>query len=264
MTVAISPAAPVTLADYQLRLPAFEGPLDLLLRLIEKAELPIAEVSLVAVTDQFLAHVRELGGIEAEALADFTAIGARLVLLKSRSLLPRPPAQDEDEEEDDLVFRLREYQAAKEAARLLSERHQTGERSFARVASVTLPRSTAPARLAPHQPLSLVRALRRRLSTIPAPMQLIDGRERIPIRALLERALSIVRPGRRWVFTDIVNRSAGREETMTAFLAVLVLVRRRVFDADQTTPFGDIELWRTADAVPALTELVPPDTRDEE
>jgi chromatin segregation and condensation protein Rec8/ScpA/Scc1 (kleisin family) len=94
-------------------------------------------------------------------------------------------------------------------------------------------------------------------------MQLVNGRERIPIRALLERALSIVQPGRRWGFTDIVQRSAGREETMTAFLAVLVLVRRRVFDADQTEPFGPIELWRTADAVPALTELVPPEAQDE-
>ena len=121
MSAAVQQAAPVTLADYQLRLPAFEGPLDLLLRLIEKAELPIAEVSLIAVTDQFLAHVRALGGIEPEALADFTAIGARLVLLKSRSLLPRPPAQDDEEEEDDLVARLREYQAAKQAAEILAQ-----------------------------------------------------------------------------------------------------------------------------------------------
>lgn len=263
MSATVQQAAPVTLADYQLRLPAFEGPLDLLLRLIEKAELPITEVSLVAVTDQFLAHVRALGGIGPDALADFTAIGARLVLLKSRSLLPRPPAQDEEEEEDDLVTRLREYQAAKQAAQLLAERHQTGDRSYARVATITAPRSTAPARLAPHQPQSLVRALRRRLSTIPAPMKLVDGRERIPIRTLLERALSVVRPGRRWAFADIVHRSAGREETMTAFLAVLVLVRRRVFDADQTEPFGPIELWRTADAVPTLTELVPADAQDE-
>jgi len=264
MTATLAQPAPVTLADYQLRLPAFEGPLDLLLRLIAKAELPITEVSLVTVTDQFLAHVRELGGIDADALADFTAIGARLVLLKSRSLLPRPPAQDEEEEEDDLVTRLREYQAAKDGARRLAERQQNGERSYARAASVTVPRASAPARLAPHQPLSLVRALRRRLSSLPSPAALVDGRERIPIRALLERALNTVRPGRRWTFTDIIGRSAGREETMTAFLAVLVLVRRRVFDADQTEPFGSIELWRTADAVPALTELVPPEARDEE
>ncbi len=264
MTATLAQPAPVTLADYQLRLPAFEGPLDLLLRLIEKAELPIAEVSLVAVTDQFLAHVRELGGIEPDALADFTAIGARLVLLKSRSLLPRPPAQEEEEEEDDLVTRLREYQAAKNAARMLAERHQSGERSYARVASITLPRASAPARLARHQPQSLARALRRRLSTIPSPARLVEGRERIPIRALLERALNVVRPGQRWGFTDIVGRSAGREETMTGFLAVLVLVRRRVFDAEQTEPFGAIELWRTADVVPALTELAPPESQDEE
>ena len=68
--------------------------------------------------------------------------------------------------------------------------------------------------------------------------------------------------GRRFMFTDLAGPTASREETMTTFLATLVLVRRRVFDADQTEPFGPIELWRTADIVPALTELIPPDAQE--
>jgi segregation and condensation protein A len=252
----------VLVNDYQLRLPSFEGPLDVLLRLIERSELPISEVSLVAVTDQFLEYVNQIGGIEPESLAEFTAIGARLVLLKSRSLLPRPVVEGEEEVEDDLVSRLRDYQAAKNAAGKLAELQQRGERGFGRIAAVSLPRSTEPVRLAPHQALSLARALRRRLSTIPSPVQLIQGRERIPIRVMLERALSLVLPGRRSRFTDVAGSGATREETMTAFLAVLILVRRRVFDAEQQQTFGEIDLWRTAEHVPHLTELIPADAME--
>jgi chromatin segregation and condensation protein Rec8/ScpA/Scc1 (kleisin family) len=76
---------------------------------------------------------------------------------------------------------------------------------------------------------------------------------------MLERALSTVIPGRRARFTDVTGPEATREETMTAFLAVLILVRRRVFDAEQPDTFGAIDLWRTAEAIPQLTELIPAD-----
>ncbi len=253
---------PVNLTDYQLRLPEFEGPLDLLLRLIERAALPINEISLVEVTDQFLEHVRLIGGIDPESLADFTAIGARLVLLKSRSLLPRPATPDEDEEVEDLVTRLREYQVAKEAARQLDERRKSNDRSYARSAFVKLLPNSAPAPLAKQDAGNLVRALRRRLTIVPEPPRLISAKTRLSIRVVLEQVLTKVRPGQRWQFAHLAGLNADREETMTTFLALLVLVRRRVFDAEQDEPFGSIELWRTADIVPNLTELIPPDAQE--
>lgn len=249
----------LTLVDYQLHLPTFEGPLDLLLRLIEKAELPISDVSLIAVTGQFLAYVEASGGIRPEAMAEFTAIGARLVLLKSRSLLPRPAEVEEDDIGEELVSRLLEYQAIKAAAIRLGEQQLSGERSFARVANIATPKNDQLAPLALHQPIALARAIRRRLSIVPVPRQLIDGRERIPIRIMLERALTIVAPGRRVQFRDVVGDGATREEAMTSFLAVLVLVRRRIFDAEQHGPFAPIDLWRTGNADVELTELVPAD-----
>ncbi|MEZ4497131.1 MAG: ScpA family protein [Thermomicrobiales bacterium] len=232
---------PVNLADYQLRLPAFEGPLDLLLRLIERAALPINEISLVTVTDQFLAHVRELGGIDPEALADFTAIGARLVLLKSRSLLPRPATTEEDDEVEDLVARLREYQVAKEAARQLEERRQSNDRAYARAAFI----SCSERRL---RRSGAARCVRTGASAASPPFDrsrtaAADQRPAgISIRAVLERVLAKVNPGRRWRFTGFTGPEATRDETMTTFLATLVLVRWRVLDADQTEPFGPIEL----------------------
>ena len=253
----------LVLTNYQLHLPTFEGPLDLLLKLIEKAELPISEVSLISVTDQFLSHVDELGGIRPEALAEFTAIGARLVLLKSRTLLPRPADVIEDDFGEDLVTRLLEYQAAKAAAHLLAEKQQSGERAYARLASVSAPASDQLAPLARHQAISLARAIRKRFSTLPPPRQIVDGRERVPIRVMLERALSTVVPGKRYRFQDVVGPSPSREEAMTAFLAVLILVRRRLFDAEQDGPFEPIELWRTSETDISLTELIPAEALSE-
>ncbi len=77
---------------WQLRLPTFEGPLDVLLRLIEKQQLPISEVSLAQVSDQFLQAARELDGSAPETIAEFTAIGSRLVAIKARSLIPAAPS----------------------------------------------------------------------------------------------------------------------------------------------------------------------------
>src|SRR5215208_5144761 len=106
----------VTIAGYQLRLPSFEGPLDVLLRLIERSQLQITDVSLVAVMDQFLVYVASLDQAGAELIADFTNVATRLVLLKSRSLLPRPPAIDDEAEAGDLARELIEYRAVRQAA----------------------------------------------------------------------------------------------------------------------------------------------------
>ena len=85
---------------YRVELPVFNGPLDLLLHLIEREELDITAVSLVQVTGQYLEQVRQLGDEQLEGLIDFISIGARLLLIKSRALLPRPPALPGDEVEE--------------------------------------------------------------------------------------------------------------------------------------------------------------------
>jgi chromatin segregation and condensation protein Rec8/ScpA/Scc1 (kleisin family) len=112
MTLPARPPVPI------IQLDAFEGPLDLLLSLVERRRLPIAELSLVTVADQYLAQIRSLERIEPDVLSEFVAIGARLLLLKSRSLLPaiEPPPQPGEEEETDgaeLVRRLETYRAFK-------------------------------------------------------------------------------------------------------------------------------------------------------
>ncbi|MEX2446111.1 MAG: segregation/condensation protein A, partial [Dehalococcoidia bacterium] len=113
---------------FQLALPAFHGPLDLLLQLIERSELDITEVSLLEVTEQYLQHMRASEQVDVGQLADFIAIGARLLLLKSRALLPREESAVEEDEADPagdvrgLIEALKEYRRFKQAAEFLRER----------------------------------------------------------------------------------------------------------------------------------------------
>lgn len=251
MNTAQTPPFP-TLGNYQMRLPTYEGPLDVLLRLIERHQLAITDVSLVQVTDQFLRFVDEMEEAPAEVIADFTAMGTRLTLLKSRSLLPRPPKVEEESEPDpsDLVRQLQEYKQLKDAARLLGERREAGLASFGPNGSgpVARPSRMAPTRLAHYEPSVLIRSLRRRLSTIPRAMQTIRQRRIVSIREMIDRVLESTLGRPRVRFSHVMRDYETRTEMATAFLAVLVLIRRRSMDASQDGLFGEIELTRIEDA----------------
>jgi len=240
------------LDGYQLRLPSFEGPLDVLLRLIERHQLAIADVSLVAVTDQFLAHLDALGEAPPATVAEFAAIGARLVLLKSRSLLPRPAAVEDETDPGDLVRQLEEYRSFKDAARLLAVRDEAAEGAFARGdGGVAVPEPPSPPKLALHQPGALARALRRRLTAVPNPSAALATTPVVTLREMVERVLVALTGRGRARFGDVLARCTGRQEILTAFLAVLVLVRRRAIEAEQPELFGEITLRRSAPAAPA-------------
>lgn len=225
---------------YQFRLPTFEGPLDVLLRLIEREQLAITDVSLVAVTDQFLAHLAQLDDQAPALIADFAAVGGKLVLLKSRSLLPRPATTVEEPEPEDLVRQLEEYRALRAASEHLAVRDRSALGGFARGDGVALPPAPPP-RLANHQPGALARALRRRLTTAIGPVQVVASRPVVTLREMTERLLTELHGGNT-SFQRFRSSCSSREEVLVAFLSLLVLVRRRVVDAEQETLFGDISL----------------------
>src|ERR671910_244470 len=137
--MAQSSAVAATLDGYQFRLPTFEGPLDVLLRLIERDQLAINEISLLAVFDQFLAHLDGMEVDAPDAIAEFVMVAGRLSVLKSRALLPRPARPQEESEEVDLVRQLEAYRAVKAAAELLAVRQRTGSGAFARGEVVACP-----------------------------------------------------------------------------------------------------------------------------
>ena len=228
------------LHGYQLRLPAFEGPFDVLLRLVERSQLLITDISLVTITAQFLEYVASLKSQEPTLLAEFSAVGSRLVMLKSRSLLPRPQASD-DEPIGDLARELLEYRAVKEMAIQLGAWDRRGAGAFAvRGGEVPVSSSDDLPSLAQHRPAQLVHALRRRLTVTPVPALLVVARKLVSLREMAHRVMSVLPSSGAGTFRAVAARCADLHEARAAFLALLVLARRQILEVEQQELFGEI------------------------
>lgn len=250
----------VSLANYQLRLTSFEGPLDILLRMIERSQLDVTDISLVQVTDQFMAFVAELNDAPPETIADFTAVGSRLTVLKSRYLLPRPQLEEDEEPQSDLTRELAEYKRLKETAARLHERASANLVSYMPPpqGSIAKPNGEQrPTKPGAYEPTVLLHAIRRRLSAMPKPTQLIQARRVVSLGEMTALIESHCEGGTKVTYHDVVQDFRTRAEYATAFLAVLVLLRRRAVRADQTDLFGRINLQRDFDAESVSMEFAP-------
>ena len=124
----------VKYVEYQVNLGFFEGPLDLLLHLVKKNKLEINNISLAAVTEQYLGYIRQMQERDLDSAGEFIATAAQLMALKARTLLPvhNPERAAEEDNTNDLVARLLEYKQYKEMANLLKEREEFRELCFSR------------------------------------------------------------------------------------------------------------------------------------
>lgn len=235
---------------YQLRLPTFEGPLDVLLRLIEREQLAISEVSLLAVLDQFLAFVQTLESPAPDVIADFAAVAGRLSVLKSRALLPQPPSETEEPDENDIVRQLEEYRALKMAAEHLASLHREGAGGFAPGEGV-MPPSSEPPRLLPMAPLVLTKAVNRWLTRLPKKAVPISPVRLVTLREMTSRVFSALDLNRQISFASMRSGCHTRQEVIVAFLAVLSLLRRQAITVTQPELFGTITLAR-ATAAPGI------------
>ena len=234
---------------YHVELPVFNGPLDLLLHLIEREELDITAVSLAQVTGQYLAQVRRMGEGEIDQLIDFISIGARLLLIKSRALLPRPiflPGDDEDEEDpaEALLRQLVTYKRFKAAARWLDERQRRGLRTYLRVAP--------PPRLEGHLDLSGV-DVHTLLEAMGAVLARVETKEesltvarprQLTIEDQIDKLRKCLGQGRPFLFSDSITDPRDQTEVAVTLLALLELIKRREAQAHQSRMFGPIEVTR--------------------
>jgi segregation and condensation protein A len=245
---------------YSFRLPEFEGPLDLLLHLIERRELDITRVSLAAVADQFLEIISAPGAIELSALADYLVIAARLILIKSRLLLPQPESPTAEGEEDlgeALARQLREYKMFKRVAGFLRERERQGLRAYPRLAPPPRPQPTQ-WRLEGVTLDDLAVALTRALKFRP---EMPQGTLAVPLAVSIDqqihKIIELTARRARIRFSRLFDKAKTRIEVIVTFLAVLEMIKRNQIDAQQDRLFGEIVLIRRADTptAPTLAEL---------
>lgn len=233
--------------SYRVRLEVFEGPLDLLLHLIEKDELDITKVSLAAVTEQYLDYISRLDCLNAENLASFLVVAAKLLLIKSRALLPAPPPAEGEEEEDvgdELARQLQEYKILKEWALELREREEQGLRTYLRLG--TAPALRRELDLNGVSLADLLAAARDALAIQP-PRPAVNGVVPpviISIADCIQHIESLLVHAASFSFQRLLRQATSRTEVIVTFLALLELIKARRVQVEQDRLFGEIVVSR--------------------
>jgi segregation and condensation protein A len=234
--------------DYTIQIEGFEGPLDLLLRLIERQELDITNVALASVADAYLSTVRALQAPDPAALSSFLVIAAKLLLIKSRALLPRPPAPtpaDPPDEAAQLIRQLQEYQRYKQAASLLRTWEEQGRRSYTRSAAPPTP--TPSMDRLDLKVVDLIAAVQRRMQLL-LPLELppipLPAPKLLTVALVAERIRERLR-GQAWFsFEDLLLLTIQRVEVIVTLWAVLELLKRQAIVVVQHELFGPIQIGR--------------------
>ena len=243
--------------DWKVKLPVFEGPLDLLLYLIKKEEVDIYEVELGKICDQYLSYIDSLENLEIEVAGEFLVIAATLVFIKSRTLLPveQQTPIDEDEEGEDprleLIRQLVEYKKFKDAAAQLDDMCQLQEKLFHRDVRPDIPRVEKPA-IGDVSTLDLVKAFQKILQRIREKQGFKEiEAEQFTVSQKIDIILRRVEDEGTLLFSSLFSEYCSRAELAVTFLALLEVVRLKQVRVRQSETFGEIDLVRP-DLVPTL------------
>ena len=228
---------------FEIKQEKFEGPLDLLLDLIEKEKLSVSEISLAKVTDDYIKHVKSLEKLDPEQLAEFLVVAAHLMLIKSRSLLPNLKLSEEEEQSiEDLEKRLAEYKKIRELAGFLKKLEAEQRQIFTREAYLGMePVFYPPPKL---KAGILAQAFASFLESLPKIEKLAEEKLR-KIISLEEKITSIrafLQSTMERAFSDIVKGAKEKVEIIVSFLAILELAKQKFVDLHQQKPFEDIIL----------------------
>ncbi|MBC7878711.1 MAG: segregation/condensation protein A [Anaerolineales bacterium] len=234
---------------YKVQTPEYEGPLDLLLSLIEHSELNITAISLATVTDQYLSYLRGLEQMKPDEISSFLVIAAKLVQIKSEALLPRPIEREPGEEDPGtaLVELLILYKRYKEIAGWMVQRQENNLRTYLRVApppkveaKLDLSNLTLAGLLASAESAFSKEKDKQALGTVIAA-------PRVTIREKIEFITKTMKNIHRMTFSGLITDKSTRIEIVVTFLAMLELIKRYHISAVQSELFGEIEFEKMED-----------------
>ena len=233
-------------SSYTVQTAVYEGPLDLLLDLIEHAELDITTVSLAAVTEQYLGYLHQLDETHADEISAFLVIAAKLIQIKSEALLPRPPVREPGEEDIGaaLVEQLRIYKRFKEIANLLQGREAQNLRTYLRLAPP--PKIEGKLDLSDITIIDLIEAAKEVYAKEVEKQSLgtVITAPKVTIREKIELISKRLGANEHSHFKELLGENPTRIEIVVTFLALLELVKRYRVSAKQEGLFTDIEIER--------------------
>jgi segregation and condensation protein A len=229
-------------------LEAFEGPLDLLLYLIRRQNLDILEIDVSDITEQYMAYVDMMDAVQFELAGEYLLMAAMLAEIKSRMLLPRSSAIEEDEEDPraQLIRRLQEYERFKKAAEDIEE--------LPRMERDTFPVSARPPEMDRSRPDPDV-GMRELLVALGEVMRRADmyehhqiQREALSTRERMSEVLDTLRGSQFVPFVSLFNVEEGRLGVVVTFLAIMELIKEALVEIVQTENFGPIHVKARVDS----------------
>jgi segregation and condensation protein A len=237
-------------APYQIRLPFFEGPLDLLLHLIRDNRVDIYDIPIAQVTDQYMQYLSLMEALDLEIAGEFIVMAATLIEIKSKMLLPPTVAEIEDEEEPidprlELVERLLEYQKYKEAASMFQGLEEERRKVFVRGEADYDTGYELPVLYDDITSFDLLAALRRMLEDVGEGQEEVTSiqRRKITVRMKMSEIWRKVKDTAQGVLFDDLFEEKSRYEIVTTFLAMLELLRLRRIRVSQRKAFEGIQVF---------------------
>jgi segregation and condensation protein A len=229
----------------QIKLQQFEGPLDLLLSLIEDQKLNITEIALAQVTEQFLQYVKQLEQLDPTVLADYLSIAAKLLVIKSKAILPTLQVETEEEEPgEDLAAKLILYKQFKEVAKYLKHLDNRRRQSFTRNLIFTERISFFP------DPNIDARALQQAVLKVIAGLKELDNlpkakvREAISIQEKIDQLQTLLSRQIETKLSEVLASAKNKSEVIITFLALLELIKQKIFTVEQEALFTDVTIKR--------------------
>ena len=236
--------------DFKLK--EFDGPLDLLLTLIGKAQIDIRDIFISEITDQYLDIVRNAPDLDMDEASDFLLMAATLLEIKSRAMLPRPPkTEDETDPETELIRRLEEYKRFRETADSMKDFEDAARRVFTKLPE-EYPLPPPEIELTGLTLKGLQEAFLRiwqrkpRMDDDPesnhyAPRNI--HRDSYTVQECMLSLITRIRKKKRMRFEEAFSEAPTREEVVTYFLAVLELLKIGQMHVRQDDVYGGIELY---------------------
>lgn len=241
--------------SYAVKLSTFEGPMDLLLHLIDKDQINIYDIPIAEITAQYLAYIEEMQNLDMDVASEFLVMAATLVSIKARMLLPRVPKEIGNMEEDgpdprqELVQRLLEYRKFKEVASYLKIQERQAGKVYTRNNSIELYQHL----FSPKDPLrgvtldlllaSLQKVLKKAGAYLTIPGEITREEIQVPEKMRQLLTLLVLHPqGMR--FSKMFSGDTTRSEMIVTFLAVLELLKSGQISVEQRNPFSDIIISR--------------------
>lgn len=229
----------------QIKLKKFEGPFDLLLSLIDGNELDISEVAISEVTEQYLEYLDTLEKVKPEELADFLVVATKLLLLKSKLLLPQLGKEEDDG--PSLQDQLKLYKAFLEASKNIDKMWMDGRAGAFRIEPPHRPKEFVPPENLTLESLreSMIQLVNRLTPPKALPQTQID--KAVTMKEKIDRIRQLLKTKKSFSFSEILASGGNKTEVIIGFLALLELVKGRVVGLRQEGVFGEIVVERVGD-----------------